>query len=208
MVLKKLSTLAIVGASIGVLAACSRTPDQVVTKSAENAQTMMGQLESIQTQEIALQDAFEADLAADESLTNLAESGTGATRENLQTRQEEFDELKSLFEDFQGQVESLNEFDETDFTAGEDFANFDTSRQLADSVNTQMSAYIENYQAVLEKEDAYYTSLAAEDSDLTTFSDGLAEINGNFETSQAALSEMLPDLTALAKLSQTENQAQ
>ena len=71
-----------------------------------------------------------------------------------------------------------------------------------------MSAYIENYQAVLEKEDAYYTSLAAEDSDLTTFSDGLAEINGNFETSQAALSEMLPDLTALAKLSQTENQAQ
>lgn len=207
MVLKKLTTLTIVGVSIGVLAACSRTPDQVVTKSAENAQTMMGQLESIQTQEIALQDAFEADLAADESLTNLAESGTGATRENLQTRQEEFDELKSLFEDFQGQVESLNKFDETDFTAGEDFANFDASRQLADSVNTQMSAYIENYQAVLEKEDAYYTSLAAEDSDLTTFSDGLAEINGNFETSQAALSEMLPDLTALAKLSQTENQA-
>ena len=71
-----------------------------------------------------------------------------------------------------------------------------------------MSAYIENYQAVLEKEDAYYTSLAAEDSDLTTFSDGLAEINGNFKTSQAALSEMLPDLTELAKLSQTENQAQ
>ena len=64
------------------------------------------------------------------------------------------------------------------------------------------------FEAVLEKEDAYYTSLAAEDSDLTTFSDGLAEINGNFETSQAALSEMLPDLTALAKLSQTENQAQ
>lgn len=208
MVLKKLTTLTIVGVSIGVLAACSRTPDQVVTKSAENAQTMMGQLESIQTQEMALQDAFESDLAADESLANLAESGTGATRENLQTRQEEFDELKSLFEDFQDQVESLNEFDETDFTAGEDFANFDTSRQLADSVNTQMSAYIENYQAVLEKEDAYYTSLAAEDSDLTTFSDGLAEINGNFETSQAALSEMLPDLTALAKLSQTENQAQ
>ena len=54
MVLKKLSTLAIVGASIGVLAACSRTPDQVVTKSAENAQAMMGQLESIQTQEMAL----------------------------------------------------------------------------------------------------------------------------------------------------------
>uniref|UniRef100_UPI00352AFE3A YkyA family protein n=1 Tax=Aerococcus urinaeequi TaxID=51665 RepID=UPI00352AFE3A len=207
MVLKKLTILTIVGVSIGVLAACSRTPDQVVTKSAEIAQTMMGQLESIQTQERALQDAFEADLAADESLANLAESGTGATRENLQTRREEFDELKSLFEDFQDQVESLNKFDETDFTAGEDFANFDTSRQLADSVNTQMSAYIENYQAVLEKEDAYYTSLAAEDSDLTTFSDGLAEINGNFETSQAALSEMLPDLTALAKLSQTENPA-
>ena len=94
MVLKKLTTLTIVGMSIGVLAACSRTPDQVVTKSAENAQTMMGQLESIQTQEMALQDAFEADLAADESLANLAESGTGATRGNLQTRQEEFDELK------------------------------------------------------------------------------------------------------------------
>ena len=208
MVLKKLSTLAIIGSSIGVLASCSATPDQVVTKSSENAHAMMGQLEAIQTQEMALQDAFEADLIADESLTNLAESGTGATRENLQTRQEDFDELKSLFEDFQGQVESLNEFDETDFTAGEDFANFDASRQLAASISTQMSAYIENYQAVLEKEEAYYTSLAAEDSDLTTFSDGLAEINGNFKTSQAALSEMLPDLTALAKLSQTENQAQ
>ena len=208
MVLKKLSTLAIIGSSIGVLASCSATPDQVVTKSSENAHAMMGQLEAIQTQEMALQDAFEADLIADESLTNFAESGTGATRENLQTRQEDFDELKSLFEDFQGQVESLNEFDETDFTAGEDFANFDASRQLAASISTQMSAYIENYQAVLEKEEAYYTSLAAEDSDLTTFSDGLAEINGNFKTSQAALSEMLPDLTALAKLSQTENQAQ
>lgn len=207
MVLKKLSTLAIVGASIGVLAACSATPDQVVTKSSENAHAMMGQLEAIQKQEMALQDAFEADLATDESLANFAESGTGATRENLQTRQAEFDELKSFFEDFQDQVESLNEFDETDFTAGEDFANFDASRQLAASINTQMSAYIENYQAVLEKEDAYYTSLAAEDSDSAAFSDGLAEINGNFETSQAALSEMLPDLTALAKLSQTENQS-
>lgn len=208
MVLKKLPTLAIVGASIGVLAACSATPDQVVTKSSENAHAMMGQLEAIQKQEMALQDAFEADLAADESLANFAESGTGATRENLQTRQAEFDELKSFFEDFQGQVESLNEFDETDFTAEEDFANFDASRQLAASIDTQMSAYIENYQAVLEKEDAYYTSLAAEDSDSAAFSDGLAEINGNFETSQTALSEMLPDLTALAKLSQTENQAQ
>lgn len=207
MVLKKLPTLAIVGVSIGVLAACSATPDQVVTKSSENAHAMMGQLEAIQKQEMALQDAFEADLAADESLANFAESGTGATRENLQTRQAEFDELKSFFEDFQGQVESLNEFDETDFTAGEDFANFDASRQLAASINTQMSAYIENYQAVLEKEDAYYTSLAAEDSDSAAFSDGLAEINGNFETSQTALSEMLPDLTALAKLSQTENQS-
>lgn len=207
MVLKKLSTLAIIGSSIGVLAACSATPDQVVTKSSENADAMMGQLEAIQTQEMALQDAFEADLAADESLANFAESGTGATRENLQTRQEDFDELKSLFEDFQGQVESLNEFDETDFTAGEDFANFDASRQLAASINTQMSAYIENYQAVLEKEDAYYTRLAAEDSDSAAFYDGLAEINGNFETSQAALSDMLPDLTALAKLSQTENQS-
>lgn len=207
MVLKKLPTLAIVGASIGVLAACSATPDQVVTKSSENAHAMMGQLEAIQKQEMALQDAFEADLAADESLANLAESGTGATRENLQTRQAEFDELKSFFEDFQGQVESLNEFDETDFTAEEDFANFDASRQLAASINMQMSAYIENYQAVLEKEDAYYTSLAAEDSDSAAFSDGLAEINGNFETSQTALSEMLPDLTALAKLSQTENQS-
>ncbi|WP_290491859.1 MULTISPECIES: YkyA family protein [unclassified Aerococcus] len=207
MVLKKLPTLAIVGASIGVLAACSATPDQVVTKSSENAHAMMGQLEAIQKQEMALQDAFEADLAADESLANFAESGTGATRENLQTRQAEFDELKSFFEDFQGQVESLNEFDETDFTAEEDFANFDASRQLAASINMQMSAYIENYQAVLEKEDAYYTSLAAEDSDSAAFSDGLAEINGNFETSQTALSEMLPDLTALAKLSQTENQS-
>lgn len=207
MVLKKLSTLAIIGSSIGVLAACSATPDQVVTKSSENADAMMGQLEAIQTQEMALQDAFEADLTADESLANFAESGTGATRENLQTRQEDFDELKSLFEDFQGQVKSLNEFDETDFTAGEDFANFDASRQLAASINTQMSAYIENYQAVLEKEDAYYTSLAAEDSDSAAFYDGLAEINGNFETSQAALSDMLPDLTALAKLSQTENQS-
>ena len=207
MVLKKLSTLAIVGASIGVLAACSATPDQIVTKSSENAHAMMGQLEASQKQEMALQDAFEADLATDESLANFAESGTGATRENLQTRQAEFDELKSFFEDFQDQVESLNEFDETDFTAGEDFANFDASRQLAASINTQMSAYIENYQAVLEKEDAYYTSLAAEDSDSAAFSDGLAEINGNFETSQAALSEMLPDLTALAKLSQTENQS-
>lgn len=207
MVLKKLPTLAIVGASIGVLAACSATPDQVVTKSSENAHAMMGQLEAIQKQEMALQDAFEADLAADESLANFAESGTGATRENLQTRQAEFDELKSFFEDFQGQVESLNEFDETDFTAEEDFANFDASRQLAASIDTQMSAYIENYQAVLEKEDAYYTSLAAEDSDSAAFSDGLAEINGNFETSQTALSEMLPDLTALAKLSQTENQS-
>ncbi|MFE0442131.1 YkyA family protein [Aerococcus sp. NPDC058936] len=207
MVLKKLSTLAIIGSSIGVLAACSATPDQVVTKSSENADAMMGQLEAIQTQEMALQDAFEADLAADESLANFVESGTGATRENLQTRQEDFDELKSLFEDFQGQVESLNEFDETDFTAGEDFANFDASRQLAASINTQMSAYIENYQAVLEQEDAYYTRLAAEDSDSAAFYDGLAEINGNFETSQAALSDMLPDLTALAKLSQTENQS-
>src|SRR5699024_10423258 len=124
-----------------------RTPDQVVTKSAENAQTMMGQLESIQTQEMALQDAFEADLAADESLANLAESGTGATRENLQTRQEEFDELKSLFEDFQDQVESLNDVDGAVFTAGEDLASYDTSRQLADSVNTQMSAYIEDFHA-------------------------------------------------------------
>lgn len=199
MVLKKLSTLAIVSVSIGVLSACTATPDQVVSKSATDAQSMMTQLSAIQTQEAALQEAFETDLAADESLANLTDSGTGATRDNLQTRQEDFEELTATFEDFQNQVESLNAFDETDFTAEEDFANFDQSRQLASNVNSQMSAYIENYQKVLELEDNYYNTLAAEDSDLDTFSNGLSEINSQFEQSQAALSDMLPDLTSLVE---------
>lgn len=205
MVLKKLSTLAIVSVSIGILSACTATPDQVVSKSATDAQSMMTQLSAIQTQEAALQEAFETDLAADESLANLTDSGTGATRDNLQTRQEDFEELTATFEDFQNQVESLNAFDETDFTAEEDFANFDQSRQLASNVNSQMSAYIENYQKVLELEDNYYNTLSAEDSDLDTFSNGLSEINSQFEQSQAALSDMLPDLTSLVE--QT-NQAQ
>lgn len=199
MVLKKLSTLAIVGVSIGVLSACTASPDQTVSQSANDAQDMMRQLESIQTQEMALQDAFEADLADDESLSNLAESGTGATRENLQARQDSFDELTSVFEDFQSRVETLNEFEETDFTAEEDFANFEESRQLAASVNEQMSAYIENYATLLESEDSYYNALASEDSDLDTFSEGLTEVNNQFEQSQGALSNMVADLTALAE---------
>lgn len=199
MVLKKLSTLAIVGVSIGVLSACTASPDQTVSQSANDAQEMMRQLESIQTQEMALQDAFEADLADDESLSNLAESGTGATRENLQARQDSFDELTSVFEDFQSRVETLNEFEETDFTAEEDFANFEESRQLAASVNEQMSAYIENYATLLESEDSYYNALASEDSDLDTFSEGLTEVNNQFEQSQGALSNMVADLTALAE---------
>lgn len=199
MVLKKLSTLAIVGVSIGVLSACTPSPDQTVSQSANDAQDMMRQLESIQTQEMALQDAFEADLADDESLSNLAESGTGATRENLQARQDSFDELTSVFEDFQSRVETLNEFEETDFTAEEDFANFEESRQLAASVNEQMSAYIENYATLLESEDSYYNALASEDSDLDTFSEGLTEVNNQFEQSQGALSNMVADLTALAE---------
>ena len=199
MVLKKLSTLAIVGVSIGVLSACTASPDQTVSQSANDAQDMMRQLESIQTQEMALQDAFEADLADDESLSNLAESGTGATRENLQARQDSFDELTSVFEDFQSRVETLNEFEETDFTAAEDFANFEESRQLAASVNEQMSAYIENYATLLESEDSYYNALASEDSDLDTFSEGLTEVNNQFEQSQGALSNMVADLTALAE---------
>ena len=205
MVLKKLSILAIVTVSIGALSACTASPDQVVSKSATDAQSMMTQLSAIQTQEDTLQEAFETDLAADESLANLTDSGTGATRENLQTRQDDFEELSSIFEDFQKQVESLNGFDETDFTGEEDFANFDQSRQLASNVNSQMGAYIEHYQKVLELEDNYYNSLAAEDSDLDTFSKGLGEINSQFEQSQAALSDILPDLTSLAE--QT-NQAQ
>lgn len=199
MVLKKLSTLAIVGVSIGVLSACTASPDQTVSQSANDAQDMMRQLESIQTQEMALQDAFEADLADDESLSNLTESGTGATRENLQARQDSFDELTSVFEDFQSRVETLNEFEETDFTAEEDFANFEESRQLAASVNEQMSAYIENYATLLESEDSYYNALASEDSDLDTFSEGLTEVNNQFEQSQGALSNMVADLTALAE---------
>lgn len=199
MVLKKLSTLAIVGVSIGVLSACTPSPDQTVSQSANDAQDMMRQLESIQTQEMALQDAFEADLADDESLSNLAESGTGATRENLQARQDSFDELTSVFEDFQSRVETLNEFEETDFTAEEDFANFEESRQLAASVNEQMSAYIENYATLLESEDSYYNALASEDSDLDTFSEGLTEVNNQFEQSQGALSNMVADLTTLAE---------
>lgn len=199
MVLKKLSTLAIVGVSIGVLSACTASPDQTVSQSANDAQDMMRQLESIQTQEMALKDAFEADLADDESLSNLAESGTGATRENLQARQDSFDELTSVFEDFQSRVETLNEFEETDFTAEEDFANFEESRQLAASVNEQMSAYIENYATLLESEDSYYNALASEDSDLDTFSEGLTEVNNQFEQSQGALSNMVADLTALAE---------
>lgn len=199
MVLKKLSTLAIVGVSIGVLSACTASPDQTVSQSANDAQDMMRQLESIQTQEMALQDAFEADLADDESLSNLAESGTGATRENLQARQDSFDELTSVFEDFQSRVETLNEFEETDFTAEEDFANFEESRQLAASVNEQMSAYIENYATLLESEDSYYNALASEDSDLDTFSEGLTEVNNQFEQSQGALSNMVADLTTLAE---------
>ena len=205
MVLKKLSILAIVTVSIGALSACTASPDQVVSKSATDAQSMMTQLSAIQTQEDTLQEAFETDLAADESLANLTDSGTGATRENLQTRQDDFEELSSIFEDFQKQVESLNGFDETDFTGAEDFANFDQSRQLASNVNSQMSAYIEHYQKVLELEDNYYNSLAAEDSDLDTFSKGLGEINSQFEQSQAALSDILPDLTSLAEKT---NQAQ
>ncbi|PMC80193.1 hypothetical protein CJ191_02285 [Aerococcus viridans] len=205
MVLKKLSILAIVTVSIGALSACTASPDQVVSKSATDAQSMMTQLSAIQTQEDALQEAFETDLAADESLANLTDSGTGATRENLQTRQDDFEELSSIFEDFQKQVESLNGFDETDFTGEEDFANFDQSRQLASNVNSQMSAYIEHYQKVLELEDNYYNSLAAEDSDLDTFSKGLGEINSQFEQSQAVLSDILPDLTSLAEKT---NQAQ
>lgn len=199
MVLKKLSTLAIVGVSIVVLSACTASPDQTVSQSANDAQDMMRQLESIQTQEMALQDAFEADLADDESLSNLAESGTGATRENLQARQDSFDELTSVFEDFQSRVETLNEFEETDFTAEENFANFEESRQLAASVNEQMSAYIENYATLLESEDSYYNALASEDSDLDTFSEGLTEVNNQFEQSQGALSNMVADLTALAE---------
>ncbi|MEY8370057.1 YkyA family protein [Aerococcaceae bacterium 50-4] len=197
--LKKLSTLAIVGVSVGVLSACTASPDQVISKSATTTQDMMRQIESIQTQEMALQDAFEADLAADENLANLAESGTGATRENLQTRQEDFEELTSLFEDFQNQVESLNAFDETDFTAEEDFANFDKSRQVASNLNEQLTSYIENYQTVLEKEDAYYNSLAGEESDLEAFSNGLNDVNSQFEASQSALNEALPNLTSLAE---------
>lgn len=197
--LKKLSTLAIVGVSVGVLSACTASPDQVISKSATTTQDMMRQIESIQTQEMALQDAFEADLAADENLANLAESGTGATRENLQTRQEDFEELTSLFEDFQNQVESLNAFDETDFTAEEDFANFDKSRQVASNLNEQLTSYIENYQTVLEKEDAYYNSLVGEESDLEAFSNGLNDVNSQFEASQSALNEALPNLTSLAE---------
>lgn len=199
MVLKKLSNLAVVGISVTLLSACSASPDQVVGKASNKANEMVTQLETIQNNEAALQKAFEADIATDESLANLGEKGEGETRKNLTSRQDALDELSSLYTTFQENTASLQEFDESDFTAEEDFNAFNEMRELSLTVDEQMGTYIENYQTVLTVENDYYNSLTAEDSDLTVFTEGIEEINNQFKSSQELLAQLLPNLTSLAK---------
>lgn len=195
----KLANLSLVGLSVVFISACQASPDQMVEKTETNAEEIVAQLEVIQSNEANLQSAFETDLAADEDLANFAESGEGETRKNLSARQDAWEELSSLFTQFQEDTGTLNEFDETDFTAEEDFNQFNEMRSVASTASEQLGAYVGQYKGVLEKENAYYNALPEEDSDLTTFKDGMDEINNQFEESQKSLNEVIPALTTLSE---------
>jgi len=196
--MKKKASLTIAGLSILLLSACAASPDQVISQAQQEGADMTESLQTIQANEADLQADFETDLAADKSLANLTEKGQGETRANLSARQEAFETLKKDYESLHNKATTLKEFDETDFTAEEDFSNFSEMRNLVVSVDEQMASYVENYQAVLEAENKYYTQLAAEDSDLTVFTDGMAGINSQYQKSQEILAEVLPNLAKLS----------
>ncbi|RPA60771.1 hypothetical protein EF384_04200 [Aerococcus agrisoli] len=195
----KKASLMVAGLSILLLSACGATPDQVISQAQQEANDMTESLQIIQTNEADLQTDFETDLAADKSLANMAEGGQGETRANLIARQDAFETLKEDYENLHNQAATLKKFDETDFTAEEDFSNFSEMRNLVLTVDEQMAGYVENYQAVLDAENDYYQQLAAEDSDLTVFTDGMTGINSQYQTAQELLAEVLPNLAKLAE---------
>lgn len=187
-----------------------------LTAMQANSNEITTTLNEIQLAEGELQAAFEADIQRDASLRSLAKRNS-QTYKNYSARQDLLEDLTSISEAFNDHVVKLEELaadaEATDNdqpqrqqeAAGEVITQ---SQLIADDVQ----GYINDYQANLDQEISYYSSLQADDADFKTYADGMKTINAGHKAAQANLTDLNQQLTALqatitAALEQEESEA-
>lgn len=181
-----------------------------------NSKEITTTVNEIQLAEGELQAAFEADIQGDKSLRTLAKR-SGQTYKNHSARKALLDDLTSISEGFNEHVVKLEKL-ATDAEAA-DKDQPQRQQEAAGEVITQsqliaddVQGYINDYQANLDQEISYYSSLQADEADFKTYADGMKTINAGHKAAQANLADLNQQLTALqatitAALEQEESEA-
>lgn len=201
--MKKRLKWVLAASSLFFLGACSSSPEASVDKLYDSAATMTGSLNHLQVGEDKLQEAFDHDIAADESLKSLSQRGS-ETQQNLSYREKNYEQLKSAFDDFSQSMQALEEGKNSSDEAA--YAHTDVA-EPAQTVIDNLSAYLDSYQQMLDKESDYYQSLKSEEANFETFQGGMKEINQLHQQAQDKLKASEKALESLNQLSEQRKEA-
>ena len=202
-ILKKRSKWVLAASSLLLLGACSNSPEASVEKLYDSAGEMTSSLNHLQVGEDKLQEAFDHDIAADESLKTLSQRGS-ETQQNLAYREKNYEQLKAAFDDFSQSMQALEEGKNSSDEAA--YAHTDVA-EPAQTVIDNLSAYLDSYRQMLDKETDYYQSLKSEDANFETFQGGMKEINQFHSQAQDKLKASEDALEALNQLSEQRKEA-
>lgn len=184
---KMMSTIGFLGLG-AVLAGCDTgVADAMdITEQLETTEkTIVDQLNTITSQEANLQTEFETTLAEDEELSTLSD-GSAPVFENIGTRQTSLESLQVATDELKTHAEELTALEGGELPQEEITTLSDDMATLTSSLD----AFIAQYGESLEQQEAYFTSLTAEDATYETLSSGLEQIN----TSHSADNELLTEL--------------
>lgn len=187
--IKKKYVLASLGLSTFLLASCDgeniKEMQSSVNEIDQIHDDIITELNALTDEEAELQTSFDETLKSDEELSTFAD-GSAPVFENIESRREHLESIKSLDKQFEEQEENLASY-EGESLSGEEL---DGLNSIIDEFSSQLQEFTKEYDASLTSQKDYFTSIAGEKATYDTFSEGISTVNEQ----QSAMQEDLVTL--------------
>lgn len=184
--------------SVALLLGCDNDGIDAVEETANELEEThahtVEELNLLLQEEAELQAHFDETLESDDDLTTFGD-GSSPVFTNLSDRRERVEQLNDLEEEYVTHAESLNEYEGEQLEANDLDGLAEEATQFSETLGT----FNESYEQNIDAQENYFEGLAAEEATYETFSDGINELNDQYENTREQLYTLDEELSSLAQ---------
>lgn len=194
--MKKQITIGVGLSSIALLLGCDsdgiENIEETVNELEQTHEQTVEELNLLLQEESELQTHFDDTLESDDDLISFGD-GSSPVFTNLSDRRNRIEQLGELEEEYATHTDTLS-----DYTGDQLDANaLDSLAGDLEQFSETLGIFREEYEQNLDEQESYFEGLVAEDATYDTFSDGINEVNEQYEITREHFYVLDEELTLL-----------